>query len=111
MQDAIAELLTLRATDRRRTTSKLSRARVLAEQDGSLHASAAALLLRQARTSAHVYLADNFLWAAFVEACGDDAPVMADVLTNVLTRDPVRGGRDAYLIPNAKLWCEQHMAS
>ncbi len=97
LEEGLAELLTLRASDKRRYGSKLSKI---------VHGTAppaVQLVLEMMRIErATPHMADNYLWSAFVHACHDDAARMLAAIGIVMMQAP--GGEAAYLIPNAKLW-------
>jgi hypothetical protein len=103
MDDAVTELLTLPAHDRRRYTSKLSRAIALAQDDKEDVWLNLVSMRRLWFTPPYGTLeeADALLWDAFVALADNKVADMYDLLCNVLARNP-----DAYLIPPAYAWLE-----
>jgi hypothetical protein len=107
LDDAVLELMTLPASDKRRYTSKLSRAIAMAPP----HAFLLCHILQEQRRPMDVFgwstdtqaeWRDERLWNAFELLCGQRVPDMLDLLHNVLARDPA-----TYLIPPARAWLQE----
>ena len=105
-QLGVAELLFIKASDKRRYSSRLSRLTAGMSADDETTPQAVCDLLAMKNHRDEAWLADNYLWAAFVHACGDNTDLMSDTVMSVRRHQQ---GRDVYIIPQLKLWMMKQM--